>query len=316
MTINDTKYIFIVGVGRSGTTLVQHMLNAHPEISFPPETHFFRMHIINGRFEKLLKKHGRKGLVNVLKKDQYLKRLELEVEQILERLNDNNNKISAIEFYKNILRTYATRQGKKIFGDKDPRCIEFIPSLYKFFPHSYLIHVIRDPRDVIVSRMNASWSMGRNILHHIFAYRVQFQLGRELGNKFYKERYFEIVYEDLLANPINVIKKLCSFIDIPYSQEMMNFGDHAKKIVSNEEMQWKKEALGPLLTKNYGKWKSALSNIQVAKIERLCYNVFSNPGYIKTNVSKDIGLLNRFYLSLISALFIIFTKIYKLWRQL
>jgi len=34
--------IFIVGVGRSGTSLVQSMLNAHSKIAFPPETHFVR----------------------------------------------------------------------------------------------------------------------------------------------------------------------------------------------------------------------------------------------------------------------------------
>ena len=41
---------FIVGVGRSGTTLLRLMLDAHPELAIPPETHFVPELI--GRFEQ------------------------------------------------------------------------------------------------------------------------------------------------------------------------------------------------------------------------------------------------------------------------
>ena len=47
----NPKKIFIVGVGRSGTSLLQSMFASHPEVKFIPETAFIRRYVLNGELE-------------------------------------------------------------------------------------------------------------------------------------------------------------------------------------------------------------------------------------------------------------------------
>jgi len=65
----EPQIVFITGVGRSGTTLLQSMLHAHSQVHFPPETHFFKRHIL----PFMLK--GRLPTREVLQEDGYLQRL-------------------------------------------------------------------------------------------------------------------------------------------------------------------------------------------------------------------------------------------------
>ena len=79
------KKLFIVGVGRSGTTLLQSMLNAHPEICFTPETHFVKRYLVphlsgNKCFSKA-------NLIQSLAEDKYFSRLDVPLNDVIEKLD-------------------------------------------------------------------------------------------------------------------------------------------------------------------------------------------------------------------------------------
>src|SRR5690606_3195892 len=132
-------------------------------------------------------------------------------------------------------------------GDKDPRFLDFIPQLYKFFPHSKVIHIIRDPRDVTLSRTKADWSKHWPFFMHPIMYNAQLERGRTLGKSLFKSNYLECYYEDLITSQEEVLKTISNFLKVDYNPSMLNFGESAKKLVDQSEMQWKKETLGPLL---------------------------------------------------------------------
>ena len=98
--MNNFKPIFIIGVGRSGTSLLQSMLNAHKDISFPPETHFIRYYLI--------KKYNYDNVKNKLLEDENLKKLNLD---LIELVNASN---SLRDFYVSLLKSYINRKNKRI----------------------------------------------------------------------------------------------------------------------------------------------------------------------------------------------------------
>ena len=151
--------IFIVGVGRSGTSLLQSMLNVHKDISFPPETYFIRYYLI--------KKYNYDSVKNKLIEDKNLKKLNLD---LVDLVNASN---SLKDFYVSLLNSYVNRKNKHFAGDKDPKNVECLRVIKENFPYSLIIHIYRDPRAVIASRIKAKWSMSRPFWQQLLAYKAQ-----------------------------------------------------------------------------------------------------------------------------------------------
>lgn len=275
--------IFVVGVGRSGTTLVQSMLNAHPEICFPPETAFFRRYVANGKANHIYANEGKQHLLSVLSSDSHLCRLAISVEQVVQELICTTDNFAAANLYALLLKAYAKGQSKPRIGDKDPKCIEHLPALSHYFPDAYVIHVVRDPCDTIVSRSRAAWSRQRSFYHHLFVYNTQLRMGYRLGPSLFKERYITVVYEQLIQQPEETLRELCRGLEVCFDPATLSFSEAAKGIVAEDEMEWKREVLGPLLSNNFGKWKGVLSNWQVALVDSLCGDLMIQYNYPLSN---------------------------------
>ena len=261
--------VFVVGVGRSGTSLVQSMLAAHSQLAFPPETQFVRRYV--GR-RQLALCHARGGVAAVhamLEADDRIRRLRLDLERILERYL-HGRAFSEPDLYEALLTCYAETQGKPRAGDKDPRCVEFLPLLASHWPDAHVVHVIRDPRDVLASRKKANWSRRRSSIAHVFVNRVQLRAGRRDGARLYGPRYHEVVYEALLADPETVLRDLTARLELPYEDGMLNFSGTARSLVSAEELDWKRETLGPLLATNTGQWRRELQSWEAALAAGVC----------------------------------------------
>ncbi|HIP72806.1 MAG TPA: sulfotransferase, partial [Anaerolineae bacterium] len=211
----DFPPIFIVGVGRSGTTLVQSMLNAHPQVCFPPEVHFLRRYVASGKADALYAGGGFAALLADLESDEMVQRLAVDIDRVLQGVVAEAQPFQSICLYTALLKAYALADRVHI-GDKDPRSIEFLPTIYHFFPDAYVIHVIRDPRDNIVSRMNAAWSGGRSFYRHLFVYNAQLRMGRRWGRELFAGRYVELVYEQLISRPEETLWHICRALAIDF----------------------------------------------------------------------------------------------------
>ena len=261
--------IFVVGVGRSGTSLVQSMLAAHSLVAFPPEVQFVRRYLGRGRLARLHATGGVAAVRDVLEGDDRVGRLDLDLGRVLSRYA-GNVPFSEADLYETLLTAYAQTQGKPRAGDKDPRCVEFLPLLARHWPAAHVVHVIRDPRDVLASKKKAAWSRHRSALAHVFANRVQLRAGRRDGPRLYGPRYHEVVYEELLADPQAVLRDLAGRLGLAYEEAMLEFGGAAEALVSADELAWKRETLGPLLAANAGKWRRELSPWEAALAELVC----------------------------------------------
>lgn len=265
--------IFIVGVGRSGTSLIQSMLNAHPQASFIPEISYIR------RFLRSNTIVSKKKAKKILLADMRLNRLDVPLADIIS--GSPGTKINLFQVYLEIISNYRNKLGKPIIGDKDPRCIEFIPRLYRYFPRAFLIQVVRDPRDVIASKTKAAWSKNRSIHNYIFANLVQMQLAK-IHAPLFGNNYQIVQYEKLLQNPSEILSQLCQKMKLEFEPNMLSFNQSAQELINEEEYQWKKETLGPLLQNNINNWPGLLTPMQVGIIESVLDDIFKNYGYLKS----------------------------------
>ncbi|MCF8030501.1 MAG: sulfotransferase [Desulfohalobiaceae bacterium] len=272
---------FIVGVGRSGTSLLMAMLNAHPQITLPPETHFLR------RYANVKAPGSLDEAKRILDKDQYIQRLGLDLDAVFEVLDSGKRPLSWVNCYRLLLGTYRARTGKSVIGDKDPKAIEYLPFLHSLFPGASILHLIRDPRDVFLSRLRAEWSRGRSRLSHLLAYRAQFRQGRSHGLSLFGSSYKEIQYEQLLAHPQGVLQEVTAFLGVEYRSEMLHFKEAASSIISPDEASWKQNITGPLLPNNVGKWRKELTSREVSSIEGACSLVFDEGLYARSEKAKS-----------------------------
>lgn len=290
MDIKIDKPIFIIGVGRSGTTLIQSMLNAHQNIAFTPETHFIRNYLANKEVRKKVKNKDYEFLRNKINSDESLAKLDFNYDVLIDKFKKNELKLEAM--YKEILARYAESKNKEIIGDKDPKNIEYLHDIKKYFPDAYIIHIIRDPRDVMLSRMKADWSKGRPLWLHALTYRVQMKKGRKDGERLFGDSYFELNYEDLIANPENVLIKVCEFLSVNYDKNMLRFNQKADEIIKGEEKKWKDKCFKPVISNNKNKWINQMKKNQVLLTEYICCIAFTDLGYELSDYNKNNNILN------------------------
>src|SRR5215471_5019118 len=143
---NMNPFLFIVGCPRSGTTLLQRMLNAHPQLAIAPESHWIpRLHAKPWALtpEGLVKPK----LIRRLLAHPKFARLNISREELL-RLAGNGQPTTYASLVSKIYDLYGSARGKTLVGDKTPDYVRTIETLHVLWPVARFVHLIRDGRDV------------------------------------------------------------------------------------------------------------------------------------------------------------------------
>lgn len=304
----------VIGVGRSGTSLVQAMLSAHPEIGFLPETHFFRRYVGSWLPRMRIVRQGPTAFLHMLEEDRKFDRSGVEPAELLHPFLKEPGLFDLGRVYKRLLQMVRERRRARVVGDKDPRLIDFLPVLDDVLPDVRVIHVVRDPRDVLMSRRKAAWSRDRSDWSHVLTYRAQMDRAKRTGPRFLGDRYLEVRYEDLLHEPKSTLTEMCRHVDLEYDAAMMSFSDEAEELVADDEWQWKKETTGPLMRDNMRKWEGKLEPAVRHLVEKLCIDPFPELGYApaKGEEVEEGGVLLKGALPLAELLANGFSRVYPL----
>jgi hypothetical protein len=292
------------------------MLASHSRLAFPPETGFLRRYLAVGRITRLAKARGHSAVIDLLEADERFRRVGFSPEKITDETIRRRAELTDFAVYCTLLELHAERINRQQVGDKDPRSIEHLTLLHRYFPDARLVHVIRDPRDVVASKKVAKWSRHRPAAVHIFASRVQLGMGRTDGPRLFGSRYHEVFYEALLAEPEKVLERLCVELSIGFEPEMLEFSRTAEQLVSAEEMQWKDKTLGPLLRRNSGKWRTGLSVWETALTEHTCSVAMRIGDYAASGAQSRLSLSSRAALRIWGATFAAFDALYASSRRI
>ena len=213
--------IFIVGCPRSGTTLLQLMLHAHPAIAIPPENRFLlELYDRRENFGDLSERHNRRKLAKFI-----VKRRRSKVRDY--GLNDARTRRRIVQEAPTlgaaagvVFRSYAARFGKRRWGDKRPAYIQRLDVVLRMFPDAQVIHIIRDGRDCVSSLKHMPWWKGGSMVA-IWTWRAAIINGRRARARLAPDAYIEVRYEDLVAAPTDELRRLCEFLGEEFDEAML-----------------------------------------------------------------------------------------------
>ncbi|MEO0423451.1 MAG: sulfotransferase [Pseudomonadota bacterium] len=312
------EFLFVVGIGRSGTSLLQNMLAGHSAISFLPESSFLRRYAFSRAFDKGVGAGDLPAFAKTLADDVAFKRLGFSAEQVQEMLASPEGGRGAGFFRRAAYRFGPPTQGAVYLGDKDPRLIEYLPSLKAAFPSAKVVHIYRDPRDVFLSKSRADWAKGRTAFAYAFAGRVQWELVRRTGEALFGENFYELAYERLIDSPDEEMSKLCRFLSLSLEPAMLHPSEGGGALVAKDELAWKKETLGPILAANTGKWRTGLAPSQIVLVERISRRLMRDVGYETSSLAGDLDPIARASISLQALAANLLSTVYcrlRLWSQ-
>lgn len=262
---------FIIGSGRSGNTLLRSILVSSNEISIPPESYVW---------PRIIRKFS---TYSFLPWDVLSSIVISEFESFKEFYTWEINIHSAYLKAKNLPKTqrtlsnvlnivYSTYNDEKNikvnrWGDKTPINTIYINKILKIFPKAQYIHILRDPRDVVCSYVKAG--LYDNYEDAASFWKEATKKAEWLKRKLPKNQFYEIKYENLVQNPEHEIKEICKFLNITYSDKLLNFWKNTESLGDVKYGNHHKNVGNPISASSIGKWKEVLSNEDLDKINRI-----------------------------------------------
>ena len=255
--------IFIGGAGRSGTTLVRVILDAHPNIACGPELKMLWM--IAQQAKEMEQTFG------PVLRDWYV-----EPEDI-RRLYG--------AFITGLMEQYRTRAGKPRVAEKTPGNVLAFLDLHRLFPDSPLIHIIRDGRDVISSLLTMNWTepdgspspFTRDVRKAAEYWVTGVQAGRTAGaDPEVGRRYYEVRYEELVADPEQVLPPLFAFLDEPWDPRVLRFHESDRTLGRESSAA---QVTQPIYRTALGRWQRELSPSQLVHVREVAGPLLLELGY-------------------------------------
>jgi hypothetical protein len=300
---ND-RLIFVGGSPRSGTTLVQNMLDSHSDILGGPE--FLHLQDIVDLRKKLRRS------ISVGWIDLYCS------------LDELDKHLRAL--VQNLFFPLADKHGCKYMSEKSPENILVFSELAELFPEAHFIHVIRDPR-AIVSSMRDVYGRAKqkkidiptftaNISSSI-AYTLRcFDAGFAAVKKA-PDKILTVVYESLVKDPEKETVRICQFLELEWDSQMM--APHKKKHLGEQAITTKSDEIWYDVKtyyqephdKNIEKWKKRLSSIQQIRISRVFKNYEELQTFGYDFSLKDIPWVKRFFITVFVSILEFGLKLYR-----
>ena len=280
---------FIVGVGRSGTTLLRLMLDAHPDLAIPPETHFVPELI---ELFETDEEATPEQVVEIITSGRHWGDFELDEDALLERLR-GAQPLDASAAIRAFFELYAERERKPRWGDKTPIYVKHMRAIEGAIPEARFIHLIRDGRDVALSRAGRALrhaapmrKVARRWKRRILKAREQ---GEQLGH------YLEVRYEDLVLDTEPTLRRVCEFIELPWDEGLLAYheraGERLAELGDLPSMGGKPERPGserlaahaktrePPDPSRLSRWKDEMSDEDRAAFERAAGDLLAGLGY-------------------------------------
>lgn len=235
--------LFLVGCTRSGTTLLERIVDAHPQITIVPYGRG-----LTRRFENRDGLTPEGFITPELAQDPHFSRFmsREELAELIHELMQAGGPVSYATLISHIAERYGKTQGKPVVaytieatGHKVPNGMPRVEMLHSLWPEAKIVHLIRDGRDVCMS-VN-SWRKAPSLAGRFSSWNDdpvttaalwwewQVRLKREEGTPLGPKLYYEIRYEALVTHPQDECRAMCEFLGIPYDDAMLRFHEGREK---------------------------------------------------------------------------------------
>lgn len=286
--MDASRIIFLGGSPRSGTTLVQNMLDSHPAVLGGPE--FLHLQDIVGLLNKM-RISVRKEWINLFCDDE---QLDTEMRTLILRM----------------LLPFADRHNAERLSEKTPENILVFPELMKLFPEARFIFVNRDPRAIVASQLEVgkrAKAKGEEPAHFTRDVGSSIDYVRKCINAGFRahaanpDQLYVLRYEQLVSDAETGVKDLCRYLDLPFAEQMLHPGEQSHlgeaAITTQSQEIWYDKATynSNPNTQSLEKWKKQLSSAEQLAIHHAFadHAGLKSQGYV-IDPPDDQGIATRF----------------------
>jgi sulfotransferase family protein len=270
--------VFVLGCGRSGTTLLYHMiLSAGNFAVYRAESNILNQ--LEPRFGDLSVRRNREKAVDAWIDSKLFRRSGLDVGEIREKILSDCD--SGGSFLRIFMEEICRKQGVERWADCTPEHLLHIPRIKQAIPDALIIHIIRDGRDVALSTgklgyiRRAWWDKSPIEMVCGIYWEWMIQRGREYGRQLGAD-YTEVRFDDVVTNPRPTLARLGEFI----GQELDY--DRIQKVGIGSVSDPNTSFRGNSQDGNFnpvGRWKSGYTAENLAMLEGLIGGTLIDLGF-------------------------------------
>jgi len=277
---------FIVGTGRCGSTLLRAILSSHSRIAIPPETHFF-VEWDPALFEgdPLADDDAVDRLIGRASRLWFWEDLQLDAQ----RLRDAtiNGERSAKAMFVNMLEQWREKLGKPRLGEKTPAHQKSVERILHLFPNAKIVHIYRDPRDVVASIIKLRWGGHDSVLRHAKSWAKVMRRHLERQRALPANQYYSMQFEKLVCEPEATLRSLCNFLGEQFEPALLQHSDRGSSVFTAGEIQRRSDAIKPIEAGVVGKGLTSLSPRHVRTVERVAGPLLEAMGYERASGPSD-----------------------------
>ncbi len=294
---SDLPMVFILSKGRSGTTLLQTMLDSHPEIIAPLESRFVA---------HFYQKYGSRTHWSIAKKEEFLNDVltsikvayfwDLDMNSLRERIDMLPENTTYGMMCKQV---YASRISPfkkgtpKVIIDKNPIYSVLIPIIRKVYPDARFIQVVRDYRANVSSYFK--FQPNQTVRNLGFKWNL-YNSKIENFKKSVPDKFYSLRYEDLVTEPERTMKDILEFLGLPFNESVINYqedvessyqgyldratSEKIRRVREDATRQVHGNLIKPLDVKLIDTWKKKLNALQVAELDEICGHFGQQFGYL------------------------------------
>ncbi len=269
---------FVVGCGRSGTTLLRAMLDAHSELAIPGESHFLTEVIENRR-----RYDGDGGfaterfVADLVESERFL--LWGLPPDDLQCALASSEALDLAGAIRVLYDLYAERHGKQRYGDKTPNHVLNIPLLTDLLPEACFVHLIRDGRDVALSLIEVPHWGPTDVGTAALRWRQFVEAGREGARQIEPGRYIELRYEELVLSPEEPLRRVCDLVGLRFEPAMLRYHEHLDSLLPTISSPHIHERLRLPLTEGLRDWRTQMTPEDQAAFESVAGDLLEELGY-------------------------------------
>lgn len=276
MSENNAPF-FIVGSGRSGTTLLRLVLSGHSRLHIPPETWFLLPLVARLPLTEPLSPAQVETALDIITGHFRWPDLRLDAAALGAEVRALPSPRLA-ELVAPIYRALLARAGKPRFGDKTPPYIGIVPQLRSLYPGARFIHLIRDGRDVAISFVDAHFR-GRAYHGAHFEWTRAVRQGLAYRGTPHAAHILELRYEDLVRDLEGTVRHVCTFLGETFEPAMLDWRDRITPTVLEREKYIHRSLEKPVTSEAIGVWRRRLSWAECFLIEAALHRDLRRLGY-------------------------------------
>jgi Sulfotransferase family len=282
--IRSKAPVFVIGCGRSGTTLLYHMLLSSGNFAvYRTESNV--INLLEPRFGNLRKLPNQRRLLEAWYDSRLYTLSGLDKGKLEKRVTAECQ--NGGDFLRIIMEEMCRNQGVERWADTTPEHLLHLPRIKETIPDALIIHMIRDGRDVALSTAKLGyirrlpWDRTPNTMVSGLYWEWMVDRGRKDGQKLGKD-YMEVRFEELVNNPQPTLAKIGSFIQHELNYDRIRSAGIGSVSAPNSSFDARKldDSFNPV-----GRWCAAYSSEDIrtmealigSSLERLGYQLSTNP---------------------------------------